>query len=436
MILMIACAWLYSCGDDNMNGPRGSTEVPLQVTNTSVRNFSGASAIYYDLPDDKNLKYVKAVWTTDDSIEYSQTASFYTDSIVVDGFGAEGTYSVQLYSVSTGDTYSEPVSVTVQPARPPYLVAYDRMEILPNFMGIRVVSENETGAKLTFRTFKKDTLINEYVEVGTDYVLNPRVEYYNRGHAADTLQHFAVQIRDRWGHWSPRMEVSVIPWFEMELPKSKFMEIALCNLADPDTENNPPSQTDQQLPSNYWGHKMHSWNGSNVAFSRLWDNRIEWEGSLMSNSYIYHNKPLAPLPSHFTIDLGAQYNLSRMKLWPRNDAINMFKGGHPQIVRVFGASYNGEGPGGLVDDINDPSAWIDLGIFYISRADGLFDPYPGNSDRTVEDNNLMKAGHEMILKSVDQKIRYVRVQTLKCFSVNTATQAVMISEIAFFGSDK
>lgn len=347
----------------------------------------------------------------------------------MDGFGIEGDFKVKLYSISAGEASSEPVEVTVHPEKPPYLVAYEKVQILPNFMGIRVVSENETGAKLTFRTFKKDTVTNEYIEVGTDYVISKEIEYYNRGHAADTLQYFRVQVRDRWGHWSPPKDAACSPWFETELPKNIFNEVALCNLSG--DGSSVPDQTGQYLPSNFWGHKMHSWSGSDVQFRYLYNGTV-----LGSSSQCYHTKPAAPLPQHFTLDLGAQYNLSRMVLWPRNDAANLFRGGHPQIVRIYGASYNGPDTEQLVDDINDPEAWLDLGIFYFSRADGSFDPYPGTGDRTAEDNALLEKGHEMILKAVDQKIRYLRVQTLKCFSTNTTSGAVMISEISIFGSDK
>ncbi|MDR1518110.1 MAG: DUF4959 domain-containing protein [Dysgonamonadaceae bacterium] len=419
---------LASCGTDNMNTPLGSTETPKQVIVTSVENISGASIIYYDRPNDQNLKYVKAVWTTDDNIEYNQTASFYTDSLLVDGFGAEGEYTVKIYSVSAGETYSEPVIVKVNPLRPPYLVAYDRMQILPNFLGIRVLSENETNAKLTFRTFKQDS-VGDFVEVGTDYAISKNIEYYNRGHEAEVMQTFRVQVRDRWGHWSPAKEASLEPWYEMELPKNIFNEVALCNLSG--DGSSVPDQTDQVLPSNFWGHKMHSWSGSDVQFRYLYNGT-----KLGSSAQCYHTKPAAPLPAHFTLDLGAQYNLSRFVLWPRNDAANLFRGGHPQIVRIYGSSYNGPDPTQLVDDIYDPDAWLDLGIFYISRADGSFDPYPGTGDRTAEDNALIENGHEFILNATNQKIRYIRVQTIKCFAASTTTSAVMISEISVFGSDK
>lgn len=418
---------LFSCGEDNMTGPIGSKEIPMKVSVTEVKNISGASIIYYDRPNDSNLTYVKAVWTTDDGIEYNQTASFYTDSILVDGFGKEGAYQVELFSVSSGETYSDAVKVDINPERPPYLLAYDKMQILPTFMGIRVSTENETSAKLAFRTFKQDKS-GEWIEIGTEYTVNPNVEYFNRGHEADVDQNFRVQIRDKWGHWSPPLDAVCSPWFEEELPKSIFKEVALCNLSG--DGSSVPDQTGYHLPSNFWGHKMHDWSGAAVSFSRLFD------GTIGTSSQCYHSKPLAPFPQHFTIDLGNQYNLSRFVLWPRDDASNLFRGGHPQIVRLYGASYNGSNPEMLVDDINDEDAWIDLGIFYISRADGSFEPYPGSNDRSAEDNELYKKGHEMTLNATNDKVRYIRVQVIKCFAANTVSGAVMIGEISFFGSSR
>ncbi|MDR1859317.1 MAG: DUF4959 domain-containing protein [Bacteroidales bacterium] len=429
LLCIIAGALTVACGEDNVNAPTGSLDVPLQVTVTHVRDYSGASVVYYDRPNDKNIKYVKAVWTTDDGIEYNQTASYYTDSIIVDGFGKEGSYKVKLFSVSTGEVSSDPVETTVNPERPPYLVAYDRLQILPTFLGVRVLTENETGAKLTFTTFKLDTLTNEYIEVGENNLLSPHIEYNNRGHAADTVQHFRVVIRDRWGHLSPPVDADIAPWFEKELPKSLFNEVALCNLSG--DGSTVPDQTGYRLPSNFWGHKMHSWSGSDVAFRYLY-NGVE----LGSSSQCYHTKPAAPLPQHFTIDLGAQYNLSRIVMWPRNDASNLFRGGHPQIVRVYAAAYNGPDPEELVDDIYDPDAWLDLGIFYFARADGSFDPYPGTADRSAEDNAIITAGHEMLLGATNDKVRYIRIQVIKCFAASTTSGAVMISEITVFGSDK
>ncbi|MDR3061387.1 MAG: DUF4959 domain-containing protein, partial [Dysgonamonadaceae bacterium] len=100
LIFLTAAMFIfYSCGEESLNSPRGSKDVPKQVTVTSVKDISGASIIYYNKPDDKNLKYVRAVYTTDDGITKDVTASFYTDSLLIEGFGKAGTFDVELYSV-------------------------------------------------------------------------------------------------------------------------------------------------------------------------------------------------------------------------------------------------------------------------------------------------------------------------------------------------
>ena len=47
-------------------------------------------------------------------------ASFYTDSLVVEGFPTKGEYDIELYSVSYGEVVSTPLVVKVSPDTPPY----------------------------------------------------------------------------------------------------------------------------------------------------------------------------------------------------------------------------------------------------------------------------------------------------------------------------
>ena len=75
---------LAACADNaDLNEPTGSTTPPSQVLNATVKNLPGAAIIYYDLPDDQNLKYVRASYKVDNMIR-TVNASFYTDSLVVE----------------------------------------------------------------------------------------------------------------------------------------------------------------------------------------------------------------------------------------------------------------------------------------------------------------------------------------------------------------
>ena len=415
IILAVAIFALYSCGEDNVNSPIGSKDVPKQVTVTSVRDISGASIIYYNKPDDKNLKYVRAVYTTDDGVEKDATASFYTDSLLIDGFANAGTFSVKLYSVSTGETSSEPVSVTINPQTPPYLVASESMELFTTFAGIRIAAPNETEAKLSFGSYKKNAA-GEWEEIGMYYTVAKDIGFSVRGQEASEAE-FGVRVRDKWGHWSEIKTMTTTPWFEAECSKSLFKEVV-----------NLPS--DERI--------QHTWSGSNTAFANLWD------GQLMQNAAkCFHTRPGGTsLPQHFTIDLGKVYTLSRMLIWGRasctnqggssNDWQHVFSGGYPLQVQLFGSTYTGNDPSQLVDDINDPS-WVLIGDHFLRRADGSVDVVLGNNVGTAEDQALLERGQELEFPADAPKIRYFRFNTVMTYG---GASAVMLGEFSFFGSDE
>src|SRR5688500_7270990 len=64
----------------------GDGTVPVQVTGVTVVNGNGNATISYAIPKDTNLAYVKAVYTITTGKEYISTASYYNNSLVVEGF--------------------------------------------------------------------------------------------------------------------------------------------------------------------------------------------------------------------------------------------------------------------------------------------------------------------------------------------------------------
>lgn len=122
LLAVFLCLLFANCGDDNVNDPRGTGDTPAQidVNTVKIKDMSGTSYIYYERPNDRNLKYVQAVYTLADGTERKFNASYFTDSLVVDGFPKEGEYDVKLYSVSYAEKRSEPVVVKVHPEEPPY----------------------------------------------------------------------------------------------------------------------------------------------------------------------------------------------------------------------------------------------------------------------------------------------------------------------------
>ncbi len=399
-------ALLCSCGEADMNDPYGSKIAPAQVTNVSVKDSYGESVVSYDKPDDRNLKYVKAVYMTDDSTEFDANASYYTDTILINGFGHAGAYRVDLYSVSYGEAYSGPVSVTVNPLTPPYLMAYDSLEINSTFGGISIQTSNRTGAKLSIGSYKKNE-DGEWEEIGMTYTTARNIAFSVRGQESVETE-FGVQVRDRWSHLSEIKTTVATPLYEIECDKSLF-------------------KSDPILTDTY---EMHSWSGSNTKFEALWDGSI-----LQGTSTCFHTKTTDPMPQHFTIDLGMEYQLSRFVVHGRASATAagassdvwtyVFASGHPKTFELWGST-NPDRETGAFDD-----TWFLVGTYTITRADGSTTTQ-AVSALTDEDKALIVAGSEFDVPDGTPKLRWIRFRTLNTYgNVNS----VMLDELTFYGAE-
>jgi hypothetical protein len=171
---------LAACADNaDLNEPTGSTMPPAQVLNATVKNLPGAAIIYYDLPDDQNLKYVRASYKVDNMVR-TVNASFYTDSLVVEGFPTKGEYDIELYSVSYGEVVSSPLVVKVNPDTPPYQKVRGTLVSAETFGGIRVNFDNPEKAKLGLGVIKKQAE-GIWTQVYMHYTEAKGGDFYVRG---------------------------------------------------------------------------------------------------------------------------------------------------------------------------------------------------------------------------------------------------------------
>ena len=177
---------LAACADNaDLNEPAGSTTPPAQVLNATVKNLPGAAIIYYDLPDDQNLKYVRASYKVDNMVR-TVNASFYTDSLVVEGFPTKGEYDIELYSVSYGEVVSSPLVVKVNPDTP------EKAKL-----GLGVIKKQAEGI---------------WTQVYMHYTEAKGGDFYVRGLDAVTTD-FGIFVRDRWGHLSDTLYVTETPLY-------------------------------------------------------------------------------------------------------------------------------------------------------------------------------------------------------------------------------
>src|SRR3546814_17219838 len=101
-MLLFLLGTLASC-QEKVLGPVGADdETPGPVANVQVEPGPGTVHISYSLPDAKNLLYVKALVTIN-GVERETRASFYQNSLIINGFGKSRPYEVTLYAVSRNE---------------------------------------------------------------------------------------------------------------------------------------------------------------------------------------------------------------------------------------------------------------------------------------------------------------------------------------------
>ena len=115
VIPLILMVFLGACKrNDGFNAPVSTDKTkPGVVTNIKVKNLNGAAYITYNLPNSPNLLYVLAQYNINGKTVRQTKASYYSDTVLVDGFAKSQDYQVTLWSVSRANIQSDPVTVTV-----------------------------------------------------------------------------------------------------------------------------------------------------------------------------------------------------------------------------------------------------------------------------------------------------------------------------------
>ncbi|MDR3366669.1 MAG: DUF4959 domain-containing protein [Prevotellaceae bacterium] len=434
-IFIAAFLLAASCGEADMNAPFGNKTPPEKVTLRDVKNMPGAAVIFYDRPADVNLKYVRAVYTVDGEQRVTN-ASYYTDSILVEGFSDTTEQWVNLYSVSYGDAASEPVPVAIHPRKPSYLHVIDMMQIEETYGGIRITSTNELGAPIAYGVCKweeTDSVTHDSGWVEKSMIYSKAVNFsYALRKQKPVEAKFAVFTKDRWGRRSSLKEATVTPWEEYQCDPKTFAWY----------------ETSFDTPGN------HTYSGSHHGTPALWDDQVGKSGS-----YGYHSPPASTFPQMITIDLGKKYTLSRIVLHGRfiftgsrtdildfpktgigggnvTDYRYIFKDGYPKNLEIWG-----RGDGAPNRNNKDLSAqFTKIGDFSLPRADGSFVPSTVSAQNNVgdlssDDIDLIVQGQEFqIPGTFSDPVRYIVINVLETYGSNTSGP-VMIDQLSFFGAE-
>ena len=401
--LILAASVLFgvsACKSADAIKPLGASVVPTQVMVTDVVNESGQAIIYYDLPDDKNLKYVKAKFSPREGEEMEVNASYFTDSLVVNGFKDAGEYEVWLYSVSFGENYSEPVKVKVNPETPPYQLVAKTLSCVQSFGGVNVSYENPTKADLAVSVEKLES-DGSWSEVNTNYSSVDKVTFSARGQDP-VPSTFRVAVTNHWGDVAYSPNYDITPLYETLCDKSLFSGMV--------------------LGGDIW--EITTWGGAS-NYNSL---ECAFDGSYSRTAPIFQTKATGSVPLSWSIDLGKEYVLSRYKFY----ACQGFKAGHPKTFEIYGAKELNPDPSvELVDAFGNVDPYYTLlGKFESFRPSGITVPSSVEAN-TAEDQLLLSNGEEFEFPLGLEPVRYVRIRVTSTWD---KVQYIEVPEIDLFGS--
>lgn len=405
---------LSACKEDSGISAERVGEKPGILTNVAYAELPGGALISYDLPKVADLRYVKATYTLENGKEQIAKASLYDNQIRVEGFAKIGEYDVKLVAVSVGEVESDPITVKIKTGKPMYQSLAESFtsdtHLFSAFGGINVIYENENASNIIIRIFKKTN--SGWVNVNETYTKAVEGTIRIRGQEAVETQ-FGVVVRDQWGNVSDTIKRSILPLEEYELKNaSAYKNIAAVSAANPNgdyTINNNnglgPNTADISI-SLFDGTEASPYNTGKQFWARS-----------------------APIPFTFTIDLGQQAQISRVKMWARNDnTAQYYQATHIKEFELYGSN----------SPISDGSwdAWTLIGTYEGIRPSGLaFGVAPTSEDITYarngedfEVNWELQGGFRYYRIKVNSTWNGVREQPLG----NALT--VAIAELKFFGT--
>ena len=394
-IFTVWVSGLFCSCSENINRPiESNPNAPGKVTVTEIVNLPGSAYIVYTVPNDPDLLYVMATYTQS-GITREFKASYYTNTLLIEGFGQAADYQVDLCAVNRSEKRSEITSITVHPERPPVMEVFETLQSKPTFGGINISYKNESGAFVAVGVLTnndKDELYEPY----TSYSNRPEVSFSVRGFETEERT-FGVYVRDKWSNNTDTVYFTVTPLFELPLDKSLFKEMKL--------------RTDAE--STAWGGQLrYIWDGR--AFG---DNEGEWG--------LHTGNAATGVPMHITFDLGQVATLSRFKLWCIMDDKHMYNDVSPRKYEVWGRIVP------IVSTAADDGAfypnWFKMCDIENIKPSGL----PTGS-LTDEDRTAARAGDEFVFEDIQYTARYIRIVCNLNWNGNTN---MCFSEVSFWATE-
>ncbi len=381
---LIAVCWFSCTEEGRIDHIDPSSPAPTQISDIKIQSKPGGAIISYEIPDDPNFSYAKAVYEIQPGVYREAKASLYTDTLTLVGYGDTLTHKVDIYSVGKNEKESAPLTINVKALTPPVQSVFKTINLVATFGGVQLSFKNVDKADLALTLMVDTTNTGDWTTVETFYTGAPEGVFSARGFEASEKK-FAIFVRDRWLNKSDTLVKSLTPVFEEFIPKTwKALNL--------------PSDQIVGASTSYKIEYM--WDGQMTAYVGVWAS---------SNTSV--------LPQWFTVDLQQKVIISRIREH-QQEAGHLYKSSAVKKFELWGSN-NPDTNGGW-------NNWQLLGTFESFKPSGS----PMGTNTTEDQNYGHFLGEEFSFDKLMPAVRYIRWKTLETYG---SSGQVVIAEIDLYG---
>ena len=382
---------ITSCENNDL---KGDTSPPGKLLIESVVSTSGGGVIFYNLPSDADVLFVRADYKNAQNDEVYRVSSKDNDSIEISGLIDTTPVNINLSVFDTSQNQSESVTVELTPLRSFIFDVLESVVITPDLGGVRVNwINNEEKTVFIYVTIVNSDGEEEVRILSSN---NKNGARFVRGLPAEE-QNFSIKVEDFDGNSTPDTDFGdYIPLFEEKIEKSSWRLVSNLSV------------------------NGDAWEGQTVNF---WDDIVDTVSTNSDNSYfiIYRslNGGVLRWPLDIVIDLNKTVKINRFKVWQRafwyNGPANTAYYYQAENLRSFDVYVS-----------NDKVEWQLLGNFDIG------DPSDGSGNIPDEKIDEAAQGHDFILDEVSPEFRYFKFSITANYGSDTYVHG---SELSLFGVD-
>ena len=357
----------FSCQEKKLEPINTSKEKPEPVSDAVATPAPGGAIISFVVPKDANVLGIKAVYTTNKGNQREVSASFYVNSLTLEGFNDTDEHEALLYTVSRAQVLSDPIPVRFTPLESPLSKATKSASITSDFGGACFSWENEEQVLLTVEMFAAD----ENGELKTARIVTSTLnsDYFSVRGYEPTPRIFAAVFSDNFDNVSD----TIYPLSGYITPKVE-------------------KQFDKTIMSIY----RH--NGAFLPGDVSFNNYEGREEFMFDDNYdTFGHSNSGSLPVSFTLDVGKPVMLSRVIIFQRKDQNFTYRWGNPRRIIIYGR---------LDPPVTETwDEWTELIDFTIIKPSGTNSEYDIKTD---EDMQAAENGHEASFPISSNIYRYLR----------------------------